>query len=284
VLLFSTSFGWFRTWAACDWEHQLSSRRSHGLVALWTHRRSCRSEFTGGGHQYWSLVLKCFGLPIGEGARMTREWLQSNVNTTGVLFIYIGTGRSPGKITSVPSNTCSQITKTNKAYLVLFSFFAWSGPKPLSFGISHCRLYTESSPWGAKLRLKAASTILFYIILPKVCFHWGPSAEKKTTNIYLHQLTPKALIKVGVFIWAMRSQGLESDAMCFCNVHKLSYQTKATRKEQYHNNFGCYNFVPRSKISYPGPTFQKKWPSSWMKQWFYLKNGLSKREDVRGII
>ena len=54
----------------------------------------------------------------------------------------------------------------------------------------------------------------------------------KTFEIYLHQLTPEALIKVGVFIWAMRSQGLEPDAKCFCNIHELSYQTKATGKEQ----------------------------------------------------
>jgi hypothetical protein len=29
----------------------------------------------------------------------------------------------------------------------------------------------------------------------------------KTFEIYLHQLTPEALIKVGVFIWAMRAKG-----------------------------------------------------------------------------
>jgi hypothetical protein len=45
----------------------------------------------------------------------------------------------------------------------------------------------------------------------------------KTFEIYLHQLTPEALIKVGVFIWAMRSQGLEPNANCFCNIHELSY-------------------------------------------------------------
>jgi hypothetical protein len=45
----------------------------------------------------------------------------------------------------------------------------------------------------------------------------------KTFEIYLHQLTPEALIKIGVFIWAMRSQGLEPDANCFCNIHELSY-------------------------------------------------------------
>jgi hypothetical protein len=32
------------------------------------------------------------------------------------------------------------------------------------------------------------------------------------------------------------------------------------------------------------PTFQKKWSGSWMKQWFYVKNDLSEREDVDGII
>jgi hypothetical protein len=42
----------------------------------------------------------------------------------------------------------------------------------------------------------------------------------RTFETYLHQLTPKALIKVGVFIWAMRSQGLEPDAKCFCNIHE----------------------------------------------------------------
>jgi hypothetical protein len=55
----------------------------------------------------------------------------------------------------------------------------------------------------------------------------------KKFEIFLHQLTPDALIKVGIFIWAIRSQRLEPDVDCFCNIHELSYQTKATRKDQY---------------------------------------------------
>jgi hypothetical protein len=82
----------------------------------------------------------------------------------------------------------------------------------------------------------------------------------KTFEIYLHQITLEAIIKMGVFIWFMRSQGLEPNAKCFCNMHELSYETKATRKEQYHNNFGCYSFVPRSEVSYPVSTFRKRWP------------------------
>jgi hypothetical protein len=106
----------------------------------------------------------------------------------------------------------------------------------------------------------------------------------KTFEIFLHQITPEAIIRMGVFIWAVRSQGLKPSAKCFCNMHELSYETKATRKEYYHNNFGCYGFVPRSDVSYLVPTFRKRWPGAWMEEWFYVKNNLVEREDVKGII
>jgi hypothetical protein len=93
----------------------------------------------------------------------------------------------------------------------------------------------------------------------------------KTFEIYLHQITPKAIIRMGIFIWVMRSQSLEPNARCFCNMHELSYETKATGKDQYHNNFGCYGFVPRSDMSYPVPTFRKRLPGAWMQEWFYEK-------------
>jgi hypothetical protein len=60
----------------------------------------------------------------------------------------------------------------------------------------------------------------------------------KIFQIFLHQITPEAIIRMGMFIWAVRSQGLEPIAKCFCNMHELLYETKATVKEQYHNNFG----------------------------------------------
>jgi hypothetical protein len=37
----------------------------------------------------------------------------------------------------------------------------------------------------------------------------------KTFEIYLHQITPKAIIRMRIFIWAVRSQGLEPSAKCF---------------------------------------------------------------------
>jgi hypothetical protein len=48
----------------------------------------------------------------------------------------------------------------------------------------------------------------------------------KIYQIFLHQITPKAIIRMGIFVWAVRSQGLEPSAKCFCSMHELSYETK----------------------------------------------------------
>ena len=67
-------------------------------------------------------------------------------------------------------------------------------------------------------------------------------------------------------------------------MHELLYETKATGKERYHNNFGCYGFIARPNASYQVPTFQKRWPGAWMEEWFYVKNDLIEREDIKEII
>jgi hypothetical protein len=37
----------------------------------------------------------------------------------------------------------------------------------------------------------------------------------KIYEIYLHQITPEAIVRMGVFVWAARSQGLEPNAKKF---------------------------------------------------------------------
>jgi hypothetical protein len=106
----------------------------------------------------------------------------------------------------------------------------------------------------------------------------------KIYQVYLHQLTPEAIIRMGIFIWVVKSQGLEPSEKSFCNIHELVYETKPWGKEQYHNNFGCYSFGARSGSSCPVPTFRKRWPGEWMKEWFYVKNDLTVREDIKDII
>jgi hypothetical protein len=67
-------------------------------------------------------------------------------------------------------------------------------------------------------------------------------------------------------------------------MHELLYETKAMGKEQYHNNFGCYGFIARPNASHPVPTFWKRWPGNWMEVWFYVKNDLTAREDIKEVI
>jgi hypothetical protein len=106
----------------------------------------------------------------------------------------------------------------------------------------------------------------------------------KIYQIFLHQITSEAIIRMGIFAWAVRSQGLEPSAKCFCSMHELLYETKAMGKEQYHNNFGCYGFIARPNASHPVPTFRKRWPGAWMEEWFYVKNDLKAREDIKEVI
>jgi hypothetical protein len=57
----------------------------------------------------------------------------------------------------------------------------------------------------------------------------------KKYGIYLHQLTPNAIVRLSVYIWALRSQGVEPFSEGFCRVHELHYQTKA-RGDGLHEN------------------------------------------------
>jgi hypothetical protein len=71
----------------------------------------------------------------------------------------------------------------------------------------------------------------------------------KKFGIYFHQLTPNAIVRLSVYIWALRSQGVEPFAEGFCRVHELNYQTKA-RKDGLHENFGCYNLAYRKTTNF----------------------------------
>jgi hypothetical protein len=98
----------------------------------------------------------------------------------------------------------------------------------------------------------------------------------KKFGVYLHQLTPKAIVRLSVYIWALRSQGVEPFGEGFCRVHELHYQTKA-KGDGLHENFGCYNFAYRKTTKFPVISYRSKWPAGWKSEWFYVK--VDKDED-----
>jgi hypothetical protein len=105
----------------------------------------------------------------------------------------------------------------------------------------------------------------------------------KKFEIFLHQLTPNAIVRLSVYIWALRSQGKSANAEGFCRVHKLHYQTKA-RVDGLHKNFGCYNFAYRKDTKAPVIGYRTKWPTGWTNEWFYVKADEKKREKLMSMI
>jgi hypothetical protein len=102
-------------------------------------------------------------------------------------------------------------------------------------------------------------------------------------EIYLHQLTPNAIVRLNIFIWALRSQGMDPDAETFCRVHELHYQTKA-RADGLHENFGCYNFAYRKDTKAPVLSYRTKWPTGWKGEWFYIKADEKKRGKLMAMV
>jgi hypothetical protein len=102
-------------------------------------------------------------------------------------------------------------------------------------------------------------------------------------EIFLHHLTPNAIVRLSIFIWALRSQGMDLNAEAFCRVHELHYQTKAT-EDGLHENFGCYNFVYRKDTKAPVLNYHTKWPTGWKSEWFYIKADEKKRGKLMTMV
>jgi hypothetical protein len=105
----------------------------------------------------------------------------------------------------------------------------------------------------------------------------------KNFEIYLHQLTPNAIVRLSVYIWALRSQGMSPNAKAFSQVHELHYQTKA-RADGLHENFGCYNFAYQKDTKTSILSYRTKWPTGWKNEWFYIKADEKKREKLMTMV
>jgi hypothetical protein len=99
-------------------------------------------------------------------------------------------------------------------------------------------------------------------------------------GIHLHQLTPNTIVRLSVYIWALRSQEAEPLAEGFCRAHELHYQTKA-REDGMHDSFGYYNFAYRKDAKYPVISYRTKWPAGWKSEWFYVKADEKKEKLVQ---
>jgi hypothetical protein len=105
----------------------------------------------------------------------------------------------------------------------------------------------------------------------------------KKFEIYLHQLTSNAIVRLNVFIWALQSQKMSDNAEGFCGVHELHYQTKE-RADDLDKNFGCYNFAYQKDRKAPVIGYHTQWPTGWTNEWFYVKADEKEREKLMSMV
>lgn len=104
----------------------------------------------------------------------------------------------------------------------------------------------------------------------------------KKYEIYIHQLTPNAIVRLRVNIWILRSQGARVDA--FYRIHEPRYQMKVRPSDKPRNNFGCYCFAYWKDSKFPVLAYRTKCLSEWTKEWFYVKVDTKKRDEFKGIV
>src|SRR5688572_13628206 len=156
----------------------------------------------------------------------------------------------------------STVSKADLSKMVKSGFFSESQKKLLRFGGEETTPKPEKDEIVIfKSFLKAGLRFPLHGIIAEVLKRFG---------IYFHQLTPNAIVRLSVYIWALRSQAVEPFADSFCRVHELHYQTKA-RKDGLHDNFGCYNFAYRKTKKFPVISYRSKWAAGWKSEWFYVK-------------
>jgi hypothetical protein len=166
----------------------------------------------------------------------------------------------------------STVTKADFSKMVKLGYFSENEKKLLRFGGEETTPKPEKDEIVIfKSFLKAGLRFPLNGIISDVMQKFG---------IYFHQLTPNAIVRLSVYIWALRSQAVELFADNFCRVHELHYQTKA-RKDGLHENFGCYNFAYRKTTKFPVISYRSKWPAGWKSEWFYVKVDEDKEKLVQ---
>jgi hypothetical protein len=166
----------------------------------------------------------------------------------------------------------STVTKDDLPRLMKLGYFSEAKKKLIRFGGEEITPKPEKDEVVVfKSFFKARLRFPLHEMIADVLENFG---------IFLHQLTPNAIVRLSVYIWALQSQGAEPLAEGFCRVHELHYQTKA-REDELHENFGCYNFAYRKDARYPVISYHTKRPTGWKTEWFYVKVDEKKEKLVQ---
>ena len=144
------------------------------------------SEFTEGGRQCWGLDLKCFGLEGDENTSVTQKQMPSQREQYGgIVHLFIGTGHSPYKITSMPFTFGSNSIVIHRGLNSLFIF------KSVSFSATTPKLSCSHLRCCINLRIILASPTVISTRVRRYLFtHYTP--ETLLNHVFEDLRKPKA--------------------------------------------------------------------------------------------
>uniref|UniRef100_K4A1D8 Transposase (putative) gypsy type domain-containing protein n=1 Tax=Setaria italica TaxID=4555 RepID=K4A1D8_SETIT len=94
-------------------------------------------------------------------------------------------------------------------------------------------------------------------------------------DIYLHQLTPNAFVRLLVYMWICKTTKTKPSATGFASAHKVHHQPKYFLEESVDGvvekqaQFGYLNFVYCTGVISPVAAYRNKWPIDWHQHWLY---------------
>lgn len=85
----------------------------------------------------------------------------------------------------------------------------------------------------------------------------------KRFNLRFHQLNPSSFVKMSVYTWGCKSQGVESDFEGFIHIHRVHPQPQKVEVDgkEVRCQFGVCTFVYQTEVEVPVQAQKNKWAS-----------------------
>jgi hypothetical protein len=94
-------------------------------------------------------------------------------------------------------------------------------------------------------------------------------------DIYLHQLTPNAILRLSVYMWICHTMKIKPSVEGFASAHQVHHQRQTVFEEEGDSTvekdyqFGCVNFLYKSGVVSPMTAYRNNCPSDWQQHWLY---------------
>ncbi|PVH62313.1 hypothetical protein PAHAL_3G264000 [Panicum hallii] len=94
-------------------------------------------------------------------------------------------------------------------------------------------------------------------------------------DMYLHHLTPNAVLQLSVYMWASKTMGVSPSVENFVQAHTIHHQPLHMERMQGSTvvkeeaQFASLNFKYHSNVEAPVVCYKNKWDKYWNAYWFY---------------